>query len=994
MRKVKYLVLAAAAMLVSLFAQAQSIKVTGVVLDQNSEPLVGAFVQEAGVRNGTATGLDGEFTLTVKPGATLEISMLNYSTKTVSAVAGRPMRIVLEDDSTVLDATVVVGYGSAKKVNSLVGSVTTVKSDAIKNAPSSSALDMLQGQVAGLSVLTSGGVAGDNSVSMTLHGVGSLTSSSTPLYMIDGVPASARSIMALNPNDIESISVLKDASATSIYGSRAANGVVFVITKSGSYNNDATVTARSQWGISTATNLKPYTNMMTGPELKNFWNTAGIHSAKFIYDNYTSQGYDADTRWYQYVQQFNNPQIQNDIAVEGGGQRVAYMIGGSQFHQRGNTIGNVYDRYTVRSNVQGRPKDWLKVGANLNFTFDRTRTNPNWSNSSSNANYTSGGLSYLANPLYPAIDPETGKEYEIEYPGGMINHHTYVKYRDVHNDRYSVMGNAFVEIDPIRNLKLVSRAGVDGFLNLGTGSFSPEYELLGGSGWRSRSMTLSYTATITNTAEYSFNIGQDHDFTVLVGHEGIQNYTDYFYASSEDLRDKRLLNLQDGDQKTYDESESMSESRFLSFFGHADYTLMGKYIFDASIRADASSRFGKNVRWAPFWAVGALWKIKKEDFMRSVRWLDDLNFKASYGTQGNAAIGNYSSLPLLSRTEDYNSNATLFFSQIENPLLTWEKQSLLTLALTGRAFNRLDFDIEYYNRFTSNMLMSAPYPYTTGFGAVMQNVGNLMNQGVDITLGVDILRGRDYFLRASATFNYNAEKITSLFNDMDEYEIANTGVAYVVGYPVMYLSPIYAGVDRTDGRPMWYVPGEDIYKTTKGETTKTFSEESLKQNTGYRRHAPVNGGFSISGAWKNLSMVADFSYVLGKYMLNNDAYFYANPNVFADNNQNRSISDFWTESNPDAKWPDWRKGVEMQFDTHLLENASFMRLKNLQIGYSLPKSLMQKMGIFRDFKITFTGRNLLTFTNYTGLDPEDDTNVSLGLPANTKQYMLGLELTF
>ena len=998
MKRLKPLLVTVGLLLGTLWAHGQDFTVSGTVVDPSGLGVPGASVFVSGTTRGAVTDSDGKFSFQVPSGTrTIKASCIGYDEADIDVTTNRKnLVITLTESTTYLEEAVAIGYGSAKKIESLVGSVTTVNSESIKNAPSSSALDMLQGQVAGLQVLTSGGVAGDNSVSMKLHGVGSLGSSSTPLYMIDGVQASARSIMALNPNDIESISILKDASATSIYGARAANGVVYVITKSGSYNNNATITVRSQWGISTITDKSLYENMMTSSELKQFWNAAGVHSAQYIKETYTDNGYDADTRWYNYVQQFNNPQYQNDISIEGGGQRVAYLIGASQFHQRGSAIGNVYDRFTLRSNIQGRPKDWLKVGINTNLSYDKTIQNPNWSNSSNNRNYTSGALSYLTVPMYPAIDPETGKEYENEYPGGMINHHTYMANRITPTERLGIVGNVFMQIDFTRNLKFNSRAGVDGYITRYTGLMKPDYYLMDGSGWRSRSTTYNYTATITNTLEYAFDVGRDHKFTVLAGQEGILNDYDYWGGSSDNITNPRITLLQNGDADTYDVSEAQSRSKFLSFFGHADYTLMDRYVFDASVRGDASSRFGSDHRWAPFWAVGGLWKIKKEDFMKDIVWVNDLRFKVSYGTQGNASIGDYSSLSLIGGSGSYNGISSLYYVQPENPELTWEKQSLLTVALSGKVFDRVDFDIEWYNRQTRDMLMSVPIAATTGFTSQVRNVGGLRNQGVDITLGVDILRSRDYFLRFQTTFNYNAEKITKLFNDLDRWEIEGTGIAYVVGHPVMYYSPVYAGVNRENGSPLWYLPGEDIDTPNMNpdQVTESFSEEELTQNTGIRRNAPIYGGFSLSGAWKGLSFIADFSYVLGKYMLNNDAYFYANPNNFSDNNQHRGISNFWTETNRDAEWPDWRQGTIMQFDTHLLENASFLRLKNLQVGWSLPRKVLDRQHILKDLKFTFTGRNLFTVTGYSGIDPEDDTNVSLGLPANSKQYLLGLEIVF
>jgi hypothetical protein len=295
------------------------------------------------------------------------------------------------------------------------------------------------------------------------------------------------------------------------------------------------------------------------------------------------------------------------------------------------------------------------------------------------------------------------------------------------------------------------------------------------------------------------------------------------------------------------------------------------------------------------------------------------------------------------------------------------------------------------------MLMDVPYPYTTGFSSLTANVGGLLNRGFDIELGFDIIRTRDAFLRAKTTFNWNQEKITELFDGRDRWEIANTGITYVVGQPVAFYYPIFAGIDPEDGAPTWYQRGDDMTVTTKDKSriTKTFDEASLTQNTGNKRNAPINGGFGFSGAWKGLSFLCDFSYVLGKSLISNDGYFYGNPANFAGFNAIKSVNDFWTPTHTDAKWPDWSKGYIMRFDTHLLQDASFLRLKNLQIGYSLPKSILGwTNGTVEGIKFTFTGRNLLTFTKYDGIDPEVDSNLTYGIGGNTKQFLGGIEITF
>ena len=977
-------------------ASAQT-RVTGVVVDEFNEPVMGATVKVVGSNATTLTDVDGNFSIQAPSDkSSLTISYIGYMTQTVKA--GKNLNITLETDNTELEQVVVVGYGSARKVGSITGQVTTVQSEKLKNAPSASALEALQGQVAGMSVLNSSGVAGDNATSITIHGVGSLGASTAPLYVLDGVPSTSRTIYALNPNDIESITVLKDASATSIYGSLAANGVIYVTTKGGSFNTKASVTVRSQYGWSTLADKSLYKNMMSSQELYNFWKNCDVWEVGDDLDYYlNAYGLDpnVNTDWYNYMQQFNNPQYQNDVTIEGGSDKVAYLIGASQFHQRGTTIGNYYDRYTVRTNINAKPKTWLRTGFNFNFSYDRNERNANWGDSSGTSNYLSGGLSYLLNPMSSARD-EYGNVYPYYFStltGNLANPHYYKANIPNYEDRYGIIGNFFAEVTPFKGLKLMTRVGDDMYFYEDFFTRKPSY-LLSSTGARDRSHTYGYTATITNTAEYSFDLFEDHHFTFLAGQEGRKIYSNAFSASSYGQDDDRYVNLQNAEQSTFDISESASEARFLSYFGRMNYNLLDRYFLDLSIRNDQCSRFGVKKRDATFWAAGALWKIKSEKFMEGVKWVNDLDFKVSYGTQGNSGIGNYEHLGLVARRTNYGEGQAWIYGQKQNYYLTWETQKLFTVGLSGKLFKKLDFEVSWYIRKTEDMLMDTPYAYTTGFSSQTQNVGALENKGFDVRLGLDILRGKDYYFNASVNFNYNWEKITKLFLGKDRWDMPNYLTSYVVGKPVSFYMPIWAGVNPETGEPQWYVPGANKDVTTKTEVTTAFDDEKLLQNTGYRRNAPFNGGFSFNAGWKGLSIATDWSIVLGKHLVNNDAYFYKNAYNFYYMNQHKDVNDFWTPENPYAKYPNWADGYIMEFDSHLLECANFVRLKSLRIGYDLPKSVIGFQNVVKNVKLTFTGRNLLTFTPYEGIDPEVDSNLTYGIAGNSKQYLFGLEVTF
>lgn len=1020
MKKFRLLTTALALLLTVGFASAQTtVKVKGTVTEAgNGEPIPSVAVSQKGsTTNRTISDDLGNYTISVPKDAVIVFQALGFQTLEIPLNGRTELNVALEVDAIVLEGAVSIGYGSSKKVGNIVGTVTTVKSDVVKNAPVASALDLLQGQVAGMQVLSTGGVAGDNNISMRIHGVGSLTSSAEPLFIVDGIQSSSSAVMAMNPNDILNITILTDASATSIYGSQGANGVVYVTTKSGAFNKDATVTFTSQYGISTLANEQFYKNFMSGDELKDFWLRSGLMSAEGIKTTYTDKGYDANTEWYKYIQRLNNPQYQNDISIEGGSDRTAYLITASQFHQDGNTIGNFYDRYTVRSNIQARPKEWLKTGINLNASISQDMANEAWGNSSEASSYVDGGLSYMLNPLYPAVD-ENGVEYSPKYPNGIYNQYYYTQNYVNKYSVYRIIASAYAEIEPVKNLVFTSRVGTDAYAQFMDRYLMPSSLMAEGSGMVQKTTYYAAKSTVNNTLEYNltFNDNKD-DISLLVG----QEYIDYNYHSfasfGTGIKDDRLLSLDNTLVDTRKVSQSKTQYRFLSFFGHAEFSHADKYFADFTIRNDASSRFGKNTRNGTFWAAGLMWKITNEEgFKSDYPWLTKLHLKASYGTQGNANIGNYAHLGLIaSLATPYNGNFGVVLNSPSNEDITWEKQGLFTVSLESRVFDKLDLDMAVYQRNTSDMLMSVPQPYTTGFSSVYANVGALTNSGIDLTLNYDLINTRDAYLGLRATFTYNREKVTKLFNGLDRWEIANTLVAYVVGKPVTYYCPIFAGIDPESGKPTWYLPAEKVETVTNPETgaleeqvtvlrdectmdpsrvTDKFDEDALTQNTGKLRHEPISGGFGISGRYHSWQIRADFTYVLGKYLVNNDRYFYANPSNSPDKNTHKMVSDFWTPYNTDAQFPDWSKGYTMQFDTALLEDASFLRLKTLVIGYSLPQRLLMKQRVFKSAMITLTGRNLITLSKYTGIDPEVDSNLTYGIPGNTLQVLAGLELKF
>ncbi|MDR1055228.1 MAG: SusC/RagA family TonB-linked outer membrane protein, partial [Prevotellaceae bacterium] len=896
------------------------------------------------------------------------------------------INVAMEPGAEALDEVIVIGYGSAKKVGTVVGSVARVSAQKIENRPSPNLIDALQGQVAGLQTFTSTGEPGQFASSFRLHGVGSLDGDNTPLMVLDGIPIASMS--AINPNDIANISILKDASATSIYGSRASNGVVYITTKRGNTNKDATITVGGMMGWSSLASRTFWNDFMTADEYGAYLIDTDPGMEAWV--NAQREQYPYNTNWGKYLFKDNAPTYKADISIQGGGGKTTYYVSGSYLDQEGITFRSGYKRYTVRANIDSRANDWLKFGVNLSGGYSETQT----SRTVTGGAYTNGGLIFLQRPWYTPWDENGNEKIYIDGPGFYSLGYTSDVMPSVSN-RILFSGLAYVELTPFKGFTIRSQGGIDGYDYRQTAKTLPTYLGSLGNGSTAETFDRDVTRVITNTIEYKFNIKEAHSVTLLAGQEGIDYSDANFRASSSGQSDIRLTELQHGPNNKnagqMTDYRPKSEYAYLSFFGRVDYSFNEKYFADFSIRNDQSSRFGKNNRSAMFYAGGLMWNAKKEQFLENISWLNSLKVHASVGTSGNSSIGNYTTLALIG-TNTYDGKGGWGISSPGNSSLTWEKQTLINFRADADFYNRYHLAVEYYIRNTSSMLLDTPYPYTSGFGEVTSNVGSLKNTGIDITLGVDFIRTKDAWATFTTTFNYNKTKITELFLGLDRWTVPNTGVTYVIGHPVESYWPLYAGIDPADGMPMWYVPGDDIAKTTKNETTKIYDENALMQNSGKSQFAPFSGGFGLGGGWKGFQIQADFAYVIGKYLYNNDRYFSENPWNFYGYNQSKKVRNYWKKPGDIADFP---VDTEiMQFDDRLLENASFLRLKTLTIAYNLPEIVLKNVKFIKNFKVYFTGRNLFTVTKYSGSDPEPDINLTYGRYPNTKQYSVGVEVTF
>ena len=912
-------------------------------------------------------------------------------------VAVKPsVRVVMKNDAELLEEVVITGYGTGKKIGSVVGSVGKVNTEKLEKVAVANFTDALSGQVAGLSVLSNSGDP-SKSASIRLRGVNSINASTDPLYILDGAPITASVFNTLNPGDIENITVLKDASSTAIYGSRAANGVIVITSKKGKFEQKAEVTLRAQYGFSKM--VEDQATMMNSEQYIQFRELIGQPVSQNIKDLVSKYG--ISTNWRDETFDGNAPTYTLDASVTGGGSNVSYYLSLNHHDQQGIIDQSGMRRETLRFNVNARVNDWLKIGLQSNLGYQKYELN---NEIEATSLYTSSPtlFSRLAlpydSPYYYTIEDNGGivygdKAQKLRY-SGLTTPKFVCDTRDVQRRFVTANVNMFEEITPIKGLTIRAQQAVDAYdytlsnVGLPYDSFVTPMgsSISGRSGYRQESFNRYYSFTYTNTAEYKFNIGS-HNVNLLAGQESIISKSTAFGVYAEGHTDARQMRLSDATSvSTSNLTHSQSETVFNSYFFTGAYNYDEKYYLDVTYRRDGSSKFAPGHRWADFWSAGVMWNLKKENFMSDVDWVNELSLKASYGQTGNSSIGNYGYFGLIGTgSKTYNGLGTLGISQASNYDLTWETVTASNLALSFRVFDKVSATVEYYHKKTTDMLMEIPYSYTTGFGAGNGNIGAMTNKGVDLDVKVDIIDNNDFYWGVRANFNYNKNEITELFNGRDEYVVGTTGLKYTVGHSVGEFYYVRrAGVDPRDGKQMWY--------DKDGNLTKVFNEERDAVLVGKDMFAPYSGGFGTDIKWKGLSVSADFTWQAKKYLLNNDNYFLENASQGVYYNQTTNMLDIWTHPGQVTDIPAY--GEQIQFDDHLLENASFLRLKKVMVQYELPKSLLRRSNVFKRASVFFIGRNLLTFTKYSGYDPEPDVNLVAFNYPNTRQYVFGVELTF
>lgn len=960
-------------------AQAQQrVTVNGVVTDaSDSTPLIGVSII-TGPGTGVTTGVDGAYSVTVTEGTTLIFQYLGYkTTEWVVSTQEKSIRhdVALELDVDELEEVVVVAYGTRKK-GTIAGSVSTVKSEKLESVPAAGFDQALQGQSAGLMVLSNSGEP-SKAATFQIRGTNSINSGTSPLFILDGVPISSSDFNAISPSDIESVSVLKDASSSSIYGARAANGVVVITTKRGTTSDNAKITFRSQLGISQLAHGS--WNLMNTSERIEFEKEIGLDAGK-NYDILSK----TDINWLDVV--FNDQALLHsyDLSISRATDKMNYYVSGSFYDQDGIAQGSTFRRYNMRANTDVKASKWLRVGTNAMIVFEEVQQ----AEDGEYALYSPISASRFMLPYWNPYreDGTIASEKDGSWKGTGQNPLEWMENNQQFNKKFKTLATLFAEVTPIKDLAIRTQVGADFTNSTAFMQSMPSYAPNNGIGAAGRAAYNTLNLTITNTATYSKKIDNRHSLNFLLGQEGVDYHYEGFQLITEGQNNDYLNNLSSGSRATIwsDVTDSYS---YLSFFGRAEYSFDDRYYADLSVRTDASSRFGKSGRWAAFWSVGFMWNARKESFLESIYWLTNAQLAVSTGTSGNSSIPNYDHLALVGGGANYNDQMGIYPMQSGNEDLGWEKLWTTNIAFHLGFWNRLNADIEFYNKLTTDMLMSVPVSYADkGEGFRWDNIGAMVNRGFELQLNADIIRSRNFVWNISANVSYNRNEITELYGDLDEYELSSTNTKLKKGHSVgeFYINR-YAGVNPANGDALWL--------DAEGNITTEYSESDKVMLEGKSYIAPWQGGFGTSFMWNGFTLSTQFSWVADRWMFNNDRFFEESNGLYSAYNQSRRLLyERWKKPGDVTDIP--RYGVTPQMDSRFLENASFLRLKNVMLSYSLPSSMLRKTKFFTAARIYIQAQNLFTLTPFSGLDPESSSNVYKAQYPMSRQYSMGIDLNF
>jgi len=959
------------------FALAQR-EVTGRVTDANGAPLPNVSVSVKGGKKGTTTGPDGQFRISVPANAVLVLSNIGYADKEVTVGTG-PLNVMLEQSQRSLQEVVVTGYTTQNK-KQVAGSIAKLSGDEIKMQPVGSFDKALQGKIPGLLSQSQSGQPGDAAV-VTIRGKGSINGTNTPLYIVDGIQVNAGDFSTINPGDIESFNVLKDASSTAIYGSRGANGVIVITTKKG-VSGKTKIDYDFQYGWSQLpTNKLELMNSAEKIQYELFdrpdygsnpfgWTQAEMDSLSKL--NYDIEG----IIFHKGITQ------QHQLSASGGNDKTHFYLSGSIFNQEGIVITTSLKRYTGRINLDNSFGNF-KIGINGTLGYSRqigTNENDQYIGSPLNA------IRWF-NPYMNLYDAE-GK-YQIDYLQGQPNPLRELLENNGNTDEIKGVGNAFLEFNVpwVKGLKARTNWGADlaqaesfTYLDRTTDQGSQSQ---GGNGQVSRAYAKTFRYTGTTSVSYQHTFGE-HEINASLFNEIIQAKSENFAFNGYGLVGpfKNEAGITPGTPTNGyipTVGGGGSENSLLSYFIDAVYGFRRKYYINAGARRDGSSRLSEDKRWANFGQLGVSWMASEEDFLESTRgWLNSLKVKASYGSVGSQGVGDFVTRELFGPTV-YNGTGGLVLANLPRTL-TWETKYMFNAGIEFTMFaGRLGGTVEVYNNTTKDLFLDRQLSRTSGFQSITNNLGKLQNRGIEISLSGDVVRMKDFRWTLEGNFTYNKNKLLDQAGQEDNINgvfINRVGEAINSFYVVRY-----AGVDPQNGDALYYKKD--------GKTTTNVYDPDDRVIVGVT-DPPYFGGLTSTWTYKGVTLDVLFSFATGGQAYNNDRLNVENP-IYWYSNLARSMLREWQNPGDITDIPSPFNDLHAE-TTRFIEKTDYVRLRNVMLSYSLPASVLNKLKI-RSARVFAQGQNLYVWHNFLGYDPEIVTGVLGGAQyPQLKTVTFGLNL--
>ncbi len=992
MKKIRLFFTALMVLVASALASAQDFKVTGSVFDaQTGDVIPFASIRVKGTMTGASVGADGTYSVNVpsKDNSVLVFSFVGYKTMEVPVEGRMVVDCSLEPDATALEDVVVVAYGSAKR-EAMTGSVTSVQGEQLASVPVASVDKALSGKLAGVSITASTGQPGATST-IRIRGTSSINASNSPLWVVDGIPvltgdvaglsdAQSSLMTSLNPNDIESITVLKDAAAAAVYGSRAANGVILVTTKSGKEGR-ATFEARAKYGIQWFQNDNGF-RMMTGEELLGYQRQA-IINAGLDPDDPSGSYYrpmslltKEQTNFIDHFTKLGQLQ-EYEITARGGTSKSKYYTSISFHDNDGIVHGTDYQRIQARANADYKLLNNLETGVRVNLAYTDQNNAPTDGFAYENPIF--AGMHLL--PWEPKYD-ENGDHYLFPSNSGM-NPRASADWNKNNNQTYRLNGTMYLKWEPVKNLVFETKNSVETVFTDEDMYYSEK------AGYDNIVVNLKrqiFQLTTSNTANYANVFGGYHSFRALVGQEATKymSYYDYYEAYGVNP-DMPYPNTAD-QTKTAIET-SITRDAMLSFFGIVDYNYDNKYFAQATVRGDGSSLFGAKNKWGLFWSGSASWNISNEGFLADVKAIDLLKIRASYGLNGNNGIAAYRAYGVYS-TAIYNGISGMLPSRPENQELSWEKNETWNVGLDFGFFGRLRGSIDVYNRVTKDMLLNKSVPQTSGFSSNFMNTGSMANRGIEFQVDGDIIATNDVLWNVGFNIAHNQTEILDLGGE-DVIEAASY-MHYKVGSSMYsYYLTDYYGVNPSNGEALWV--------TEDGKLTNDYNK--ARQYYAGSPEPKLVGGFNTTFTWKGLSLAAFFEYKWGNKILPmNECHYLHSDGAQMTMNQMADALNYWkkpgdTNCNPKPVAGNASNSADFTID-RWLQDGSYVRLKDVTLSYTLPEVAVKKMHV-KGLRFYVSGLNLYTWSDVTAYDPEAGaTGVVAAIYPFAKSVVGGIELTF